>query len=456
MRYTPPATETAAVAAEEPGEGGVGTTRVWTVVSFVAWCCVASWGGLGCGARSAIDKPDHESAGGVGGAVSVATSSSASGGGDGGEGGAGGAPLRCESVAWVGEPVTISLGGSVQVERPFIARTSATSFGVAYGLVDVPVGPFTTLGSFAVTDPFGAWPPAIGTPNVNFPTGERYAFIAGEPGEIGFAAADAGGAALALGGFVPGENGSSFLTLPIATGPVLFAARSGLGAYLIGTGDPGALYVDHISSFSVGAEVTSLGSFGCGDSELMGAASALTNADAFWVASSSDQPFDDCIDPDLPGPALFAQVARVSSEGRTPLDATSTADVVTEIDVAATAASVWTGVGVEHDYLLYADGVGAAPVAILSTELVTARHTIARLGEQVVVVQLVPADQQPGGELTLFVASADGQLLTLPWPTLPPFALSEPAVSTDDDGRILVAFVTDQSTLVLARADCAR
>jgi hypothetical protein len=63
---------------------------------------------------------------------------------------------------------------------------------------------------------------------------------------------------------------------------------------------------------------------------------------------------------------------------------------------------------------------------------------------------------QPGGELRLRVLDADGELATLESKQLPPFAISEPAVftSTEDGGQILVAYATEDGTIVLARAAC--
>lgn len=384
----------------------------------------------------------------------ASSTSSGVGGGTGSGGGAGGdEAVTCARVAWVGEPVKVPISSTERVDQPRIVRTSAADFGVAYALTTSPQQP-VTIGSFGVSAPLASWPPMVGAPNVNFPTPGPYALSAGEPGEIGFVAGDSGGQ-LVLGGFAPGENGSTFVELPLPSSPVHFVARTLLGAYLIGSGGPTLLRVDWVSAMGANPIVAELGIHGCGSPGVRAAATAFTNADEYWITGSADVPFDDCADPDIPVTPVYGQLLRAAAPGVTPHSQIEYADAPTDVGVAATDDSVYILHAVGTDAWLWYGGVDQILSAELSTA-VPARYDIASIGEQLALVELIGSDVQPGGELHLRIFDADGEIASLSSVALPPFARSEPAVfaTAEDGGKILVAYIDEDGVVVLARADC--
>jgi hypothetical protein len=106
---------------------------------------------------------------------------------------------------------------------------------------------------------------------VNFVTAGPYAISAGGSGEIGFVAGHTDGH-LVLGGFLPGENGSTFVDLPLPSSPVHFASRARGGRYLIGSGAPAVLRVDGVSGIVANPNVVNLGIYGCANPGVAAAA----------------------------------------------------------------------------------------------------------------------------------------------------------------------------------------
>ncbi len=330
--------------------------------------------------------------------------------------------------------------------------------GAEYGVGVVLRGPSeVTITSQAFTAPFSSWPPELGANNVNFPTAGRVAFTAFEPGELGFVATDIASGQLVLGGTVPGENGATFLDLPLPSSPLHFAARSGLGSYLIGTGFPTFVTAHLVDGFVAPASVMRLPDFGCADMLPAAAAVALTDADGFWLANAADLPFDNCIDPDIPGPALFVQLHRIQGGSAEPYAAVELDEPAVEIDVAASDGVVWLGVRTANSltYDVYRDDLSTGPIASLSTEGVAGEHALATIGSSLAIARVVPTTSQPGGEFTLILVAPDGTTSELQGEFLPPFALGEPAIITSvDPPAVLTVYIEEGDVAVLSRADC--
>lgn len=362
----------------------------------------------------------------------------------------------CRSLAWAGDPVPIALPSGGSPDQLDIQRVDGTLFGVAARLEE---GALDVIASQAVVDPFGSWPPELAASDVHFPTAERVAFTPFEPGQLGFVAEDTSSpmSELVLGGTLPGENGSTFVPLGVQAGGALHdAARSALGAYLVVTGFPSFVSAHLIERYAAPPEVIDLGSLGCAEVAPPASVSPLVGADGFWVLHASDEPFDDCLDPDLPGPALYANLRRVE-EGTVGDHAFKQAtDPFTELDVAGASDGAWVGVrvGDRREYSIYRDDFDA-PLAVLVPDLTPARHALAAMGSGLAVSELVSATAQPGGELRVRFVRPDGSSTFLESEQLPPFAVGEPALfASVDPPAMLVAYAIDDGTVLLARADC--
>lgn len=283
-----------------------------TAVAGTAAALVGSFSA--CGARDDLRPPgDAGSSYGGGFAAGPGGAGAAPGGAAGAGGGAGGSAPTCEALDWAGDPVVMpGLAGSPAV-RPRLVPVGGGDVALAF---ESPMLDVTLLASARLT-PFESWPPAVGTADAHFPIGPtwtRFAVGPGEPGQLGFIAPDASG--MVLGRTEPGANGSTFVPWTTLTGDGKFLARSPDGSYLAGYGNAsGLLWVDVISSFSPAPTVTPVPTLGCAMPEVVGAAIPSPSG-GFLVASTADQPFDECVDPDLPGPPLFVQLVELAP-GRT-------------------------------------------------------------------------------------------------------------------------------------------
>jgi len=267
------------------------------------------------GVGSQGDGASGAGASGAGGAG--AGGAGASGTGASGMGGAGGSAPPCSSLEWVGDPVFVPVTVGAFVMRPQLIRVGGGRLGLVF---ESPASDGTTLLASALVDPWDAWPPEVGPMDANFPLAPpwtRFATSVGEPDRFAFAAYAQG--AMVLGQATPGENGSSFIDWPAfdGNGDVKALARSTAGSYLVARGPESGLIVELLPGYVPDLAPFPVGTFGCAVPFVV--ADAVPQGDgAFLLAHTSDLPFDDCLDPDLPGPPLVVQTWRVSSSGAQP------------------------------------------------------------------------------------------------------------------------------------------
>jgi hypothetical protein len=198
--------------------------------------------------------------------------------------------------------------------------------------------------------------------------------------------------------------------------------------------------------------INPLGTLGCADSFVVAAGAAVPNDDSFWLANSSDMPFDDCIDPDLPGPPTFANLWRVSPSRAEPVLNETTEAPIEEIDVAAAGTGIWmvlrdTG---NNDVVVFFDEPESSRF-VLGTPSVDSANAIGAIGDRLAVVKLISDPR--GGDVSVHLSTREGFSEVLASPITTPFARSQPAILVD--GAIaLVAYANDLGEIVLMRADC--
>jgi hypothetical protein len=401
----------------------------------------------GCGARSELDDPrtlggsDVGGSGGGGGAVG------GNGGAGGGVGGAGGELASCEALAWVGEPVAIGVAAVTPAVRPTMISVGGGRVGLAFQMANDP-----TLLSLAIDGAFDAWPPTLGAFFANHPQPARLALSPGVPGEIAYLTSGFD-ADLDLGSFEPGQNGSSFVDLPLA-GVAMFVARSPAGAFLagVGTSDAGFLRTAWVSGLPVQPLVTDLGGLGCADAPVV-AEVASTDGEMFWLANTSDVPHDDCIDPDLPGPPLFANLWAAEPGTLIPIASRAGAAPLDEIDLAANGQRRFIGMrDVAFSYTLWRSD-DLDEVESLDEPQLDAQHDLALMDADLVLARLLPDGAVPGGEVSLHLFSASGRRSALRIEDANP--TSEPSLIIEGD-RALVAWADAVGSIWIARADCLR
>lgn len=408
---------------------------------------------LACSARTGLgsdgsDAGGSASSGGSGGFVST--------GAQGGEGGA----FSCATLRWVGEPLRVPIPvGNDTLHAPKLVRIGANDFAVA---VESEGMGGRLVASFPVRDPFGTWPPQIAVADANFPSPGRFGIGESDTGFFGFSAADESGN-LILGQAEPGQNGSTLVAFPVGAQGIHFLSRNGLGQYLVGEGDAGFLRIYGFRAFSPDAEPFALGSFGCATPRVI--ASAVPVLGDFLVASAVDAPFEDCLDPDLPGPPVIAQVERLDTEGTgTQGDFLMRNAPIAELMLAPKEGGAWMGVrdegsGTFEVYDVSSDGrFGDPTLHYVSKQTVTA-HALTAAGPTFAIAELLSANVQPGGDLILSII-VDFSTVSL---RLEPFGSifpdDVPSLAASDDGRsLLLAFsAIDEgiATVIVWRADCA-
>ncbi len=413
---------------------------------------------LGCGARTALDNAAGDGGGGE------ADGGGGSSAGGGGAGGAGGGAEECAQLLWAGDPVILTLPfGSVS--KPRLIAVDGTDWALTFAASDGAGG---LVASAHVAAPLGAWPPAVTLVDAHFPTNQPFAVAAGDPGRFAFTLAEPGSPERVLGQTEPGENGSTFVTYFQGDGAALGLARDPLGRYAAGRRAlGGGLEVDVIDSFAPDAFVSSTGILGCSDPapEL---ALAPTPAGGFLVASTADQAFDACLDPDQPGPPTAVQVHHLSFEGAAQGSAFSALGTVRSLRLAPRPTGAWllfaradsfalevhavdesgfvagepwtfndTWMDARHDVAPFLDGVVAATNAGGPGDLPRSIDVVARPD--------VETDYVAGASTLefLFEISAETELSLG----------TSPGVAS-----VLLAFVdraAEVPTLVLLRADCA-
>jgi hypothetical protein len=413
----------------------------------------------GCGARSTLRADGGDGDGGAGG--SPATSTSGGFGGAGGSGGSGGDDrFVCVQLSWAGDAVPISLPFAPLAE-PELVRVGPDEVALVVRGNDGAGGLVTSLrvsGAFA-----DGWAPTIGAADANFPTNEVFAVGEGEPGSFAFAVGQPGSQERVLAQAEPGQNGSQFVTYFSSDGGARALARDALGSYAVARGDV-SVFVDVLDAWTPDTFVRSYGGLGCADTAPL-AGVVPTSDGAFLVASTADQPFDDCSDPDLPGPPLAAHVYRLDGDAAIQGSAYSEPAPVRALALAPRQEGAWL--------LLARDGSPTVSLQALDDlglavgnpwtwthSTASTSHDLARLRRGYALATTHDAGQDAGQ--LLLTAVRDGADFTNFAMTsadeLGVQAAGKPALLVDEErGRILVAVIDATSSsggVRLMRADC--
>ncbi len=407
--------------------------------------------GLACGARSSLDAGDAIAVGGGG-------QGPHGGGVVGGEGEGGSASFSCALLQWAGEPIHVPIAGVGAIGAPKLVALDTGGFAVTFE-AEGNGQPF--LGSFGISDPFAAWPPAASGYDANFPLAGRWAVSESGPDAFGFAALDGVGN-LALGYASPGENGSSFVALSMPGTDVHALARNALGQYAVAAGGEGFLSLYGIEALAPETQPLALGVAGCATPRVL--ASAAPSAGSFLVASAVDAPFDDCLDPDLPGLPTVAQIHLVDLAGNVSNGSYLQRDAaLAELMLSPREGGAWLGLQDEGSatfgiYEVSSEGAFDEPHLQEVGSLPARTHALTSMGPTVAFASLLPSDVQPGGELVLTVVVDFIPTSLAIQPAGSIFPLRGPSLAASSDGRsLLVAFAeSDQPTpsVVVWRADC--
>lgn len=420
--------------------------RGFGLVAFVSVALSA------CGARDALWAGGDA---GEGGASSGASSTSSSSG----TGGAGGGPLVCPELRWAGDPVRVAVPFGGALGAPKLVRVSQARWAVAFEAND---GAGRLVASFAVEDPFGAWPPITGAPDANLPTALPFAVGEGDPGRFAYAASDVAGNHM-LGQAEPGQNGSTLVDWPASPAPMRFVSRSPTGAYAIGrgAGDTG-LFVDLVPGFVPNPSITTVGMLGCASSVL--AEAVPSPKGGFIVANTADLAFDDCLDPDLPGPPVAAQLHHVLNGNAEQRSAFSELSPVRELRLAPRPEGAWLGIAREGSqifavHVVDADGYASEPLVEWVGELGNDdAHDIAAIEDELAIA--VVRTESFDGSRSLLLAvrqgfAGFGMVSSQGLDVLPSGA---PSLGAQLGRSSLLVAVVDasqvQPTIALLRADC--
>lgn len=403
-----------------------------------------------CGARTTLEADDAPPSGGGGGAAQ-----GGGGAGDGASGGGGAAPLACAELVWAGEPVLVDLPFGNGLGTVELVPTGDGDYGLVFNALTDALG--NNLGSFPIRQPFQAWPPTLGGADVNFSTQWRFAVSQGEPTMFAFVASDS--VSLILGQALPGQNGSTLITSPGSPADMLALARNDLGNYGAVMGSSlmtGFTFAD----LSPDIAAIEAGVLGCAD---VGLADVAPAGASFIAASASDQPFDDCIDPDIPGPPRYVQTYGFDASGSFRLgDFLAFDDPVTELRLAARPGGAWLGVqtlgaGSFDVYAVEEDlSIAKVPTHFVSGRT-TARHALAAAGDTFALAEVVRTIAGPDSGLIVAI-EVDHALVSLSGDAIGAVPMGEPSIVASPDGRsLLVAWLDAASfapSVVIARADC--
>lgn len=407
-----------------------------------------------CGARSELTTTT-----GSGGSPTDGGGGAGQGGAD-GAGGAGGSPAAvvCHQLAWAGDlavPVELPFGNTV--ESPRLVPTGDGDYGLTFDAITDAVG--HTIGSFPIHQPFQSWAPILGRADLNLPTPGPFAVTSGDPALFAFSAADGGGNLL-LGQALPGQNGSSFVSFPTGAHGIHFLSRNG-GSYLTAQGVDSLVAVFGFSTLAPEVPPVPLGTLGCA---APARAASIPLGSDFLVASAVDSPFDDCADPDLPGPPLFLQTHRVGlGRGAEPGSYVAFDAPIVEVALAPRPGGAWLGVRTANDSDFQIRTVDESTLAIseplehfVSIRTDT-RHALVATGASFAVAALIPSDVLPGGDLVLAVYQ-DGEFWAIDAGVLGVVPTGTPTLVASDDGRSLLTAFMDQGSgttgVTLLRADC--
>jgi len=409
-------------------------------LSLVGWL-------VACGARSTLDVEtlgtSGEGAGGQGAA--------GSGGGavTTGSGGSGGQPPRCEGLVWAGPPVGIGVAAATPAERPRLVATSPTTTVLLFEFATSGAGS-SELFSVPITGAFGAWPPTSGEREVHLPLVAPVVTSAGAPGEVAFTTLEPGGGAPILGRLTPEQNGSSFVTLPFGGSPLALGGTTD-ERFLLASGPPNFLRLDVVSTVVSPPLIQPVGRVGCADRPL-DAEIVEDVAGGFWIANTSDQPHDDCLEPDIPEPPRVVSLWRAELTELTPVASHEGEESFTEVDLAARDEVAWVGAADEaNGYTLLRHGPGGDDVLSVAPSPAPAQYDLGAIFEEAVLARVMPT--VPGDELRVSLLTPEGEVaaLSLPPASVPP--ASGPAVLVDG-GRALIAWADAIGTVWVGRADC--
>lgn len=401
-----------------------------------------------CGARSSFDANEGATDGSGG---AAATGGAPATGGEGGGQGGADAPFICPVLQWAGDPVFIDLPFGNAIDTPRLVLLGNGDVALTFDAIADAIG--HTLGSVPIVQPFARWPPAAGPADLNFPSQHRFAVTTGQAPAFAFAASDSVGS-LALGEAIPGENGSTFAAFPSGAFDVQSVARNALDEHVVVTG-ASLLVAEGFSSSTPLATQTTLSVLGCAD---VAHGAVVPRGPRFVAASASDLPFDDCIDPDIPGPPTFVQTYGFEATGDVEQgDVIDTNGVVRQLLLASNVQGTWLGHALDDATLLEVRKVAddltlAADPITFVTESTSSQFALAASGPTLAVAAVVPEVSS----LTVSIV-VDASLVSLASTELGVIPRGTPSVMASEDGRSILVAVLDEAsfaTIALLRADC--
>lgn len=405
--------------------------------------------------REDVASSTGDGASGVGGsgAEGVGGAGATGAAGMGANGGTGGVAPPCDGLVWAGDPVLVPATVGITARRPRLVRVSVVRLGLVF---ESAVFDATLLAS-AFVDPWNAWPPDVGAVDANFPLAPpwtRFAVSWGEPDRFAFAAQQAG--SMVLGQATPGQNGSSFVDWPAGNDEPKALARSNAGSYLVARGPETGVVVELLPGYFPDPVPLQVGAFGCASPFVVADAVAVDGGD-FLVAHTSDLPFDDCSDPDLPDLPRYVQTWRVGAGGAVPGAFFEEAVPVFDLSLSGRIGGAWLTYRADGDptvHVLQLDEQGQVVQDFSSTGNATDRdHTIAWFDG---FARATTSAGDATGTVSLEVfdgTSLEGLEMPLMLPTGRPSIASSP-----DGGSFLIAVehgLDSGSDVVLMRADCA-
>ncbi|MEM6791170.1 MAG: hypothetical protein AAF715_26875 [Myxococcota bacterium] len=409
-------------------------------------------GAVACGARSNLDVREVDSDRPV---ATTATASTGGGGGAGGGGGlgAGGAGPSCDDMVWSGLPVGVGVADATTALRPRLVATSPTTTALVFELSTGGGAASTELFSVPLQDAFSTWPPAVGVREVHFPLVGPVAVAEGEPKEVAFAAIDPSPGETVLGRFEPETNGATFSGLDVFETPVALE-RVSLDGFVFMGETQNILGIYSVSTVVAPPLVRPLGSLGGADRPL--AAEIETTGVAGWVVNTSDQPLDDCGEPDVPGPPRYANLWRYSVGDVTPVAALEFFEDLDDIDVAVGASGVWMGVGDTQGRYAVLEVAPPDPPdlqAVLVTEPIGGVYDLAAIVDAALLVGAFSNPALPEDPLRVTLVSGDGERASLVASPETGPAASGPTVLVAERSA-LIAWSGGAGTIWVGRVSC--
>ena len=405
----------------------------------------------GCGARSSLDYAGaSDGAGAFGGDGGFGAAGLGGAGGFGGSGA--GAPIPCDTFEWAGEPVLYGVGLAGEPTHLALVATSEELPTLAW--IQNEADPNLVSTTF---DGWGVWPPAMPEPlqHLVFDAGLGVDVTRGLPGTFIASGHRAEGATISTSS--PGAllEYTSYEMFPGGTHGV---ARGPMGDLLV----HGSPYAVIASTLPVQPGPIETHTLGCASSEVVADVVALDDG-SFLVASSNNDPFDDCLDPDIPGPATTLQVHRVEQGGLITGHFRTLATALERIQLAPDdGQGAWLlhrSIGDATLYIERLDAEGQTTYSFSTTGNAIYGDAVDDWSTGFVHVNTWPGS--PDNETPPFVwLSVNGpdfinQVTTLDFPQPISVMQRPPAVLTSPDQRsFLVAWSYAPSTIALLRGEC--